>query len=442
VLAAPWEVKAVKRASAKNNEGRFLADLLSPEARMFLGSLREFVDREVMPARRELDQEAREGGDGLLQDLLRKLHALGLPAGVLLEEHGAPGQEPTLALAMVAEEVSRGDASLFQAVAGSVLALRPAVLSGNGELLQHFSPHFERCEDGEHIYQGCFAVNEAPATGDILNVHLLGTNLGTRAVREKGRWSLRGDKVWCLNAGRADMCCVVASESPSRGREGLVLAYCESSAEGYRFLGRRETAGLLSASFGDIRLEGVRVPLSWRAAGPGEDAEILLDNLAFSRLLAAASCVGIAQGAFEEVLDFTSERLAAGKPIRQHSVCACILADIATSIQTGRDSYVCAARAFDLAGREERASLAMLSRSSLARHHCGRAAVEATNRAMELMGSYGYVTDYHVEKYWRDARTLQLCEVVPLQLKMDIAGGYYRLDPFHANPLYENMRRS
>lgn len=432
----------MQRAAMENKENRFVADLLSDEDRMLVGSLREFVEREIMPARRELDQEARKGGDELFQDLLNKLRALGLPVGVLPEEYGGSGIGSALTLALAAEEVCRGDASLFQAVAGSLLALRPAVLSENDEVLQHFGPLFARGGESEVAYLGCFAVQESPATGDILNVHLLGTNLATRAVREKEYWSLRGEKVWCLNAGRAGMCCVVAGEDGSQGREGLVLAYCEADAEGYRLLGRRETAGLLSASFGDIRFEDVRVPLSWRAAGPGEDAEILLDNLAFSRLLAAASCVGIAQGAFEEVLDFTSERPAAGKPIRQHSVCACILADIATAIQTGRDAYACAAGVFDRAGRDERSSAAMLSRASLARHYCGRAAVEATNRAMELMGSYGYVTDYHVEKYWRDARTLQLWEVVPQQLRMDIAGGYYRLDPLHPNPLYEKISRS
>jgi alkylation response protein AidB-like acyl-CoA dehydrogenase len=350
-----------------------------------------------------------------------------------------------LTLALAAEEVSRGDASLFQGVAGTILALRPAVLSGNEEVLRHIGPRLARDGGdgyGEGVYRGCFAVHEEPAPGDIMNAALLGTNLATRAARAEEGWTLHGGKVWCPNAGQAGFYCVAAVEDTSRGREGLVLAYCEASDDGIRFLGRRETAGLLSASFGDIKMEGVRVPLSWRAAGPGEDAGILLDNLAFSRLLAAAACVGVAQGAFEEVLDFTSERLAAGKPIRQHSVCACILADIATAVQTGRDAYACAARVFDSSDAGRRSSPAMLSRASLARHHCGRAAVEATNRAMELMGSYGYVTDYHVEKYWRDARTLHLLDVVPQQLKMDIAGGYYRLDPFHPNPVYEKRRRA
>lgn len=405
---------------------------------MLMESLREFVDREVMPVRRELDREARAGSRSLLNGLLRKLQPLGLPGGVLPEEYGGSGLGSALTLALAAEEVSRGDASLFQVVAGTILALRPAVLAGNEELLRRFSPHFARSEE---IRQGCLAVHEEPATGDVLNVALLGSNLETKAVRAKGGWKLHGGKVWCPNAGQAGIYCVTAGEDPSRGREGLVLVYCEATDEGFRFLGRRETAGLLSASFGDIRLEGVRVPLSDRAAGPEEDAEILLDNLAFSRLLGAASCVGVAQGAFEEVLDFTSERLAAGKPIRQHSVCACILADIATAIQTGRDAYACAARVFDQAEKGLRSSPAVLSRASMARHHCGRAAVEVTNRAMELMGSYGYVTDYHVEKYWRDARTLHLLDAVPQQLKMDIAGGYYRLDPFHPNPVYEKLRR-
>lgn len=115
---------------------------------------------------------------------------------------------------------------------------------------------------------------------------------------------------------------------------------------------------------------------------------------------------------------------------------------MAIGIQSGRDLYFNAARVLDsLDEVPERASDSALSRASLARAYCCRAAVEVTNRAMELMGSYGYVTDYHLEKYWRDAKMLQLAEVPAEQLKLDVARGYYEFSFLHPNPLYEELRK-
>ncbi|MBC7253605.1 MAG: acyl-CoA dehydrogenase family protein [Actinobacteria bacterium] len=422
----------------EDRERRFPPGALKEADRMLAGSLRDFADREVIPVRRELDREARSGEDARFRELAVKLKKLGLPGAIIPEEHGGEGLLSYLAWCLAMEELGRGDASLAVSAAASALSLRPAALAANGEVLGRFAPRFLG-EEGDFFASP--ALFDEPALGDDLNPDLGALGCKTR-VKASGEWLvLAGKKAWCVNAGRAGLYCV-AGLLGGGGVDGEpALVYCEAPAEGLE-VRPREKAGLLPCSLGDIYLDEVRTPLSWRAAGPGEDAHLLREGLAFQRLLSAATAVGIAQGAFEEVLAFTSDRLAAGKPIRQHTVCAVMLADMAEGIQSGRDVYVNAALVLDsLEGLAARASASSLSRASLARAHCCRAAVEVTNRAMELMGSYGYVTDYHLEKYWRDAKMLQLAEVPAEQLKLDVARGYYEFSFLHPNPLYEELRK-
>ncbi len=424
--------------SREDKNMRFPPGVLGPTDRLLMESLRDLVEREVLPVRRDLDAEARRGEDGIFAGLNRKIRALGMPGALLPEEYGGEGLTSCLSWCLATEELGRGDGSLCAVLSASLLALRPAVVAGNGEVLRRFAPQF--LDEKEHFY-GCFAVHEGVATGDALNPDLVGRGLSFRVEEKDGYLSLSGSKAWCVNAPWAGMLCVAGTTEPGQDEEGIALVYGEIPAKGLHVLGSRGKTGLLSAPVGDLRLEGVRVPDGWRAAGPGEDSRLLWENVAFGRLLAAAAAVGMAQGAFEEVLAFTSDRLAAGKPIRQHTVCAAILADVATGIQAGRDAYLNAALVFDsFAGADDGATITLLSRASLVRSLCFRESVGGINRAMELTGSYGYVTDYHLEKYWRDVKMMQLLDVVYEQLKMDIARGYFRFQTLHPNPLYELMQ--
>ena len=156
-------------------------------------------------------------------------------------------------------------------------------------------------------------------------------------------------------------------------------------------------------------LDDVRVPKEWRAAGPGIDAQLLHGNVAAARVNTGALAVGNAQGAFETVLKFTGERIVADKPVRQHSICAGMLADMAIGIETARNYVLTTAYMFDhpeIYGPPF--ADAMMSRASIAKVYAADVAVMVTNKAMELMGSYGYVRDYDVEKYWRDCKIIQI----------------------------------
>ncbi len=318
--------------------------------------------------------------------------------------------------------------------------MRPAVKAGNRAVLERYAPRFS---SEEEPYTGCFALSEPAGGSDAENPDVMGRGIGTRARPDGGQWVLDGAKAWLTNAGLAGVYCVACNTDPSRGEEGIVLIYVDGGAEGLRFTGFEEMGGLRACRMGGIELDGIRVPGEYRAAGPEQDAELLRDNCVFARILTGALAVGAAQGAFDEALAFTSDRIAAGKPIRQHTVCAALLADIAVGLQAARDNYINAAYIYDHPETYgENTSRHMLSRASMAKVFCCDTAVNATNRAMELMGSYGYVADYHIEKYWRDVKLLQLSEGGAQMARLDVARGYYDFDQFHRNETYERVTRT
>ena len=151
--------------------------------------------------------------------------------------------------------------------------------------------------------------------------------------------------------------------------------------------------------------------------------------VAGARVNTGALAIGNAQGAFETVLKYTGERIVADKPIRQHSICAGMLADMAIGIETARDFVLTTAYMFDhpeVYGPPF--SEKMYSRASIAKVYAGDVAVMVTNKAMELMGSYGYVRDYDVEKYWRDSKIIQLWEGGNQLGRFDVCRGYYDLE--------------
>ncbi len=425
------------QVSIERRENRFLQDLLTTSDRMLLTSTRDFVEERVMPVRREL-VESTWADYRLVEETLAGMLPLGLQGGFLPEEYGGMGLSSALTMALLAEEMGRGDASLFAAMMEGMMAMRPAINAGNRAVLEHFAPRFVQEKE---TFLGCFSLTEPQGEGDIENPDLEGAGITCEARQKNGGWVLDGAKTWAVNAGLAGAYCVAASTDPRAGEEGIALLYLEAPAPGFTFLGLQEKSGLRGARQGGFELTGLRVPAEWRAAGPGRDSALLRDNLAFARIVSAGLAMGVAQAALDEVLAFTADRVAAGKPIRQHTVCAALLADVAIAIQAGRDHYVNAAYAYDRPETYgEGASAHMFSRASSAKVFCCDAAISATNRIMELMGSYAYVTDYHVEKYWRDAKTLQLWNGGALGTRLDVVRGYYDFDQFHRSELYEHIR--
>ena len=426
----------MEEVSIENRENRFMHELVSPGDRFLVNLIRDFVEREIMPIRKEMEASTR-GDWKLVKEVQRKLVDLGFQSAFLPPEYGGWNLTSALTYCVILDEFGRSEPACIAPIGGGTWAFRPAVFAENKTLLEDFAPRFL----GSEPYVACFAMTEPSGGCNIENLDMKGKGIHTRAVLDGDEWVINGAKVWPTNSGESDVYCVVCNTDPSLGDDGIALIYVPVPIEGYSFGRFEDKAGFRGSHEGDFYFEDVRVPLEYRAAGPGKDAELLHDNLVFARLFSAAWAAGIAQGAFDEALAFTRDRKVAGKPIRQHTVAANILADIAIGIQVGRDSYVNAAYMYDHPETYgPRHSKYMLSRSTVAKVYCCDMAVKATNQAMELMGNYGYATDYNVEKYWRDNKIVQLWEGGVQLGKMDVTRGYYDFNQFYENDLYEKMQ--
>jgi alkylation response protein AidB-like acyl-CoA dehydrogenase len=257
-----------------------------------------------------------------------------------------------------------------------------------------------------------------------------GRKIATRAVLKGDKWILNGQKIWATNSGIADAYLMVCTTDPQLGDEGIALIYVPGDAKGLSFGKFEKKAGMAADRNTTTYLENVTVPKGFRVSGPGEDAKFFHANLTVGRIISAAMSVGNAQGAFEAVLDFTSDRVVGkpGKPIRNHSICAGMLADMAIGIETARMTYLSAAYRFDHPEQYGAIhSLEQLSYASIAKVYAADMAVMVTNRAMELMGSYGYVRECDVEKYWRDCKVIQLWEGGAQLGRFDVCRAYYDL---------------
>ena len=399
---------------------------LTDQDRLVVAVIHDFVEREIMPVRQQIDDDT---DHLIIHRILEGLSNLGLMRAGLPQEYGgmavAGTGPPGVTTSLVLEEIARGDSGIAVAVAVTAWALMAAIIAENKTVLEMLAGMF----GGPQVRLGCFAMTE-PASGcDIENLPALhGRTIQTKAVLDGDEWVISGAKRFPSNAGVADIYCVVCQTEPNLGEEGIALIYVPSPWDGLSFGKFESKAGMQADRNADIYFDNVRVPRQYRAAGPGVDARLMKRNLTVGRVASAAMAVGNAQGAFEKVVEYTGARVVQGRPIRQHSICAGMLADMAIGIETARAYYLQTAYMVDHPQTYgEPDSDAMLSKASLAKTYACDVAVMVTNKAMELMGSYGYTREFDVEKYWRDCKEIQLWLGGAQLARLDVVRGYYEL---------------
>jgi alkylation response protein AidB-like acyl-CoA dehydrogenase len=404
----------------KNYLGIFLKEEDVEMAKMMRG----FVEKEIMPVRQQIDDDKEHT---LINRILQGLTNVGMQKGPFPKEYGGLASSSIVSAAVMHEELSRGDSGICTASSVTTWAWMPALVAGNKAVLDEFAPMF--C--GDELKLGCFAMTEpgGPHGGggcDIENPSLHGKKIRTIAKLDGDEWVINGQKMWASNSGVADLYCVLCTTDPNQGEEGIALIYIPATAKGLSFGKWEQKAGMEADVNSAMYLDDVRVPKKFRAAGPGKDAELLEFNVILARVLTGASVLGNAQATFEAVLKYTGERIVADKPIRGHSIAAGMLADMAIGIETARTYDLMAAHMLDHPETYgPPLSDFIRSRTSIAKVYAAEVAVMVTNKAMELMGSYGYVRGYDVEKYWRDCKIVQLWEGGAQLGRFDVCRGYY-----------------
>lgn len=388
--------------------------------------VRDYVETEIFPKRQQIDDDK---DHVIVNELIGGLMNMGFQRVTFPEDLGGMGLARAVAHCMSLEEVARGDSGIAVAMACTSWPFIPLALEPeephNRWLFEQFAPQF--C--GEERHFACFAMTE-PASGcDVENPHMKGKRIGTRARLEGDEWVINGSKMWPTNAGISSVYLTVCTTDPELGDEGIAMIYVPAPTEGLSFGKFENKVGMQADRNCAIYYDNVRVPKEYRAAGPGRDAELLHQNLVIGRICSAAMALGNAQRTFEEVVEYAGTRIVGGKPIREHSINAGILADMAIGIETARNYMYNVAYMFDHPEEYgQRWSLEMLARASVAKVHACDVAIFVTNKAMELMASYGYVREYNVEKYWRDVKEIQLWLGGAQLGRLDVSRGMYGLE--------------
>lgn len=358
--------------------------LFDDDQRALIGMVRVFAEEVVAPVAG--DFEARAEDPAPLYKQLAELELTSIPYP---EEFGGGGQ-PYLTYLLVVEELAR--AYLGFAIGLSVHTLCAFAVNtfGSHELKQDV---LARLCSGEWF--GAYSLSEPHSGSDAVA-------LSTKAVRDNGSYRLTGSKVFCTRGDEAD-CVLVMARTGDEGAGGVSAFIVEKGTDGFGGTKKEDKMGWRSSPTWMLALDDAPVPEARRVGHEGEGFKIALASLDSGRLGIAACSVGLAQAAFDAARSFTMEREQFGKPVAHNQGVQFMLADMATSIAAGRGLYQDAARLRD-AGHDYSMQAAQ------AKLFCSDIAMKVTTDAVQLHGGYGYITDYPVERYMREAKGLQIVE--------------------------------
>jgi alkylation response protein AidB-like acyl-CoA dehydrogenase len=238
---------------------------------------------------------------------------------------------------------------------------------------------------------------------------------------------INGTKSWPTNAGIASVYMTVCTTDPNAGDDGIAIIYVPGDAVGLSFGKPEATMGFKTCVNGSIYYDNVRVPKEYRLAGPGKDALFYKGvSGCGSPFHCACLSLGVAQAAFDIALEYTKERKSGGKAVREWSLAAGILADMAIRIEISRAAVYNVAWMLDHPDVYPPAySDSMISKANVIKVFAGDTGVWVTNKAAELMGSNGISPEYHLEKYLRDSKILQLILAGQQVSRYRVVRGYY-----------------
>ena len=400
-------------------------DFLSEEDRMMVATIRDFVSKEILPVRQQLDEDEDRK---LVHHVLNGLAKLGLHKRGLPESVG--GMRTNAVSLMVGyEEISRGDCGIAMTLSIPPWVFGPAMRSHNDRVINDLCPRF--CMDEFH--EACQAMTEPEGGCNIESAEYRGKEIHTIARLGGDEWVINGAKQFPSGAGVADVYLVTCTTDPGLGEEGVALIYVPAGTPGLSFGKPENKMGMRYTDVNaSIYLDNVRVPREYRASSePGRDHQSFRNFLSWGRLSSAAFAVGVAQAVLDIALEFTGTRYYGGKQVRQHSLQAAMLADMIIGIESARCYYLTVASMFN--NRKVYGTPyadAQIARATGAKVHACDVAVDVCNKAMQLTGSYGYMKEYNIEKYLRDCKIIQLWEGGAELGRIDVARGHYSMVPY------------
>ena len=360
--------------------------LLTPDQEMIRDAVRDFAREQLWPHAARWDREhtfPREAHQGLA--------ALGAYGICVPEEYGGAGLD-YLTLALVLEEIAAGDGGTSTAISVTNCPVN-AILMRYGSDAQK-KQWLTRLAQGELL--GAFCLTEPHVGSDA-------SALRTTARREGDSYVLDGVKQFITSGQHGQLAIVIAVTDKGAGKRGMSAFLVPTATPGYVVARLEDKVGQHSSDTAQIRLEACRIPAENRIGEEGEGYRIALSALEGGRIGIAAQSVGMARSAFEVALQYAKERESFGTPIFHHQAVGFRLADCATQLEAARQLIWHAASLRD-AGRPclKEAAMAKLIASEMAERVC--------SAAIQTLGGYGYVSDFPVERIWRDVRVCQIYE--------------------------------
>ncbi|HUZ26230.1 MAG TPA: acyl-CoA dehydrogenase family protein [Streptosporangiaceae bacterium] len=353
----------------------------------FRDTIRQIAQERIAPRAAEIDEKAEYPHD--LRALLAEHDVLGLPFEV---EHGGTGTG-TLMLNLAIEEIAKACASTALIVMIQELGTLPIKLFGTEEQKQRFLP---RCASGE--WSPAFALSEPDAGSDP-------GGMRTTATQDGDEWVIEGTKNWITNLGIADFYVVFAVTDRQAGHSrGITAFIVEADRPGFSVGKLEHKLGIRGSPTGQPIFDGVRVPDENVIGEPGQGFRVALGTLDHSRLGVAAQALGIAQGATDYAAAYARERRQFGQPINSFQAIQFKLADMETQCAAGRELL------YQAAAKVDRGQPDIGKYSAMAKLFCSDTAMQVTVEAVQVLGGYGYVREYPVERMMRDAKITQIYE--------------------------------
>jgi alkylation response protein AidB-like acyl-CoA dehydrogenase len=359
---------------------------LSEEHQAVREAVRAVCDAKVAPVAAEVDQTGE-----FPQAAYDALAAADFAAPHIAEEYGGAGAD-ALATAIVIEEVARACASASLIPAVNKLGTMPLVLAGSDVLRKKYLPPVAA---GSGMFSYCLSEPEAGSDA---------ASMRTRAVRDGDHWQLNGVKRWITNAGMSQYYTVFAVTDPERHAAGISAFVVERDDEGVSFGAPEKKLGIKGSPTREVYLDNVRIPADRMIGEEGTGFATAMRTLDHTRVTIAAQAVGIAQGALDYALGYAKERHQFGKPIADFQGLQFLLADMGMKVEAARQLTYAAA------GRSERVDQDLTFFGAAAKCFASDTAMQVTTDAVQVLGGYGYTSDYPVERMMRDAKITQIYE--------------------------------
>jgi alkylation response protein AidB-like acyl-CoA dehydrogenase len=358
---------------------------LSDEQIAIKSLAKEFTNKEIVSIARKYDEEEK-----FPIVIMEKLRECGLFNLAIPEQYGGPGIDK-ISQALIVEELARGCAGITTSVEANSLASYPILVGADEGLKQKYLSRLTH--EGNFA---AFALTEPEAGSDV-------SGMSTTIKREGNDYILNGEKCFITNASYADFYVVLGRQIGLGESKSFTALIVERNLQGVKVGEKEKKMGLRASDTSSVTFEEVHVSIANRIGSEGEGFEIFMKALSYARPMVGAQALGIAQGAYEAALAYAKERKQFGKTISQFQSIQFMLADMAMNIEAAR---LLVYKAADLLQRGRPSAI----NASFAKCFAADTAMKVATDAVQIFGGYGYMREYPVEKYMRDAKIMQIYE--------------------------------